>query len=79
MILAVFGSAFAPLAEGLGTDAKALGQHARGLGLAGDLLANGRGGAGLRVDGKHHVLLRRGTRRRRPSKLQLYSSIAQRT
>ena len=46
---------------------------------AGDLLANRRGGAGLRMKGVHHVLLRRGARRRRPSKRQAYSSIAQRT
>ena len=58
VVLAVLSSALAPLADGLGAHAEALGQHARGLGRAGDLLANGRGGAGLRVDGQHHVLLR---------------------
>ena len=58
VVLAVLGSALAPFADGLGAHAEALGQHAGGLGRAGDLLADGRGGAGLGMKGVHHVLLR---------------------
>ena len=58
MVLAVLHPAFAPLADGLGAHAEALGQHAGGLCRAGDLLANRRGGAGLGMKGVHHVLLR---------------------
>jgi transposase len=58
VVLAVLSSALAPLADGLGAHAEALGQHAGGLSRAGDLLTDRRGGAGLRVDGQHHVLLR---------------------
>ena len=58
MVLAVLSPTLAPLADGLGADPEALGEYARGLRRAGDLLANGWGGAGLRVDGQHHVLLR---------------------
>src|SRR5215213_3099281 len=47
VVRAVLGPAFAPLADGLGAHTEALGQDARGLGRAGNLLANGRGGAGL--------------------------------
>src|SRR5215217_5567869 len=79
MVLAVFGPALAPFADGLGAHAEALGQHAGGLGRAGDFLADGRGGAGLGMNGVHQILLRRGARRRRPSKRQAYSPIAQRT
>ena len=58
MVLAVLHPTFAPFADGLGADAEALRQHAGGLSRAGDLLANSRGGAGLRMKGVHHVLLR---------------------
>jgi hypothetical protein len=37
-------------------------------------LAHGWAGAGLRMNGEHHVLLRRRARRRRPLKSQIYSS-----
>nr|WP_246777044.1 hypothetical protein [Microvirga sp. VF16] len=57
-ILAVLSPALAPLANGLSAHAEAFGQHARGLRRARDLDADSWGGAGLRVDGQHHVLLR---------------------
>ena len=47
--------ALAPLADGLGADAVALGQHAGGLARAGDLGAHGRGGAGVGVDREHQA------------------------
>ena len=50
------GTALAPLADGLGAHAEALGQHAGGLGGAGNLLADGRGGAGLGMKGVHQIL-----------------------
>ncbi|MDQ0524238.1 hypothetical protein QO017_005591 [Methylobacterium gregans] len=76
-VLAVGRSAFAPLADGLGGDAVALGQHAGALMRAGDLGANRRGGTSLGVDGKHQRALRREPRQ--PSKRQACSSMAQRT
>src|SRR4051794_3216227 len=79
MVLAVLGSALAPFADGLGTHAEALGQHAGGLGRARNLLADGRGGAGLGMKGVHQILHQARGGRREPSKRQVYSSIAQRT
>jgi len=52
-ILALGRSALAPLANGLGADAEAPGQLARGLGGTGDLGAHGRGGAGVGMDREH--------------------------
>jgi hypothetical protein len=46
---------------------------------AGDLGANRRGGASLRMDGEHQRALRREPRPRQPSKREACSSIAQRT
>src|SRR5215203_5202369 len=79
MVLAVLCSALAPFADGLGAHTKALGQHAGGLGRAGDFLADSRRGAGLRMKGQHQVLPRCGKERTGRSKRQAYSSIAQRT
>ena len=76
-VLAVGRSALAPLADGLGGDAVALGQHAGALVRAGDLGADSRGGTSLGVDGKHQRALRREPRQ--PSKRQACASIAQRT
>ena len=50
---AIVGATLAPLAHGLGADAIALGYNAAGLAGAGDLGADGRGGAGIRVDVQH--------------------------
>jgi transposase len=70
--------ALAPLADGLGADAVAPGELAGGLGGAGDLGTDRRGGAGVGVDGEHQAVPPvRGTRSR-PSKRQAYASIAQR-
>ena len=79
MVLAVLCTALAPFADGLGAHAEALGQHAGGLGGAGNLLADGRGGAGLGMKGVHQILHQARGGRREPSKRQVYSSIAQRT
>jgi len=79
MVLAVLGAALAPFADGFGAHTEALGQHASGLGRAGDLLANGWGGAGLGMKGVHQILHQACGGRREPSKRQVYSSIAQRT
>src|SRR5215207_422937 len=49
--------ALTPLADGLGRYPIAAGQHARGLGGAGDLGADSRGGAGFWVDRGHQDLL----------------------
>src|SRR5918912_814322 len=49
-VLAAIRSALAPLADGFGGNAVALGQAARGLARAGDLGADGRGGAGVGMD-----------------------------
>ncbi len=57
VVLAVLYSALAPLADGLDAHAEALGQHAGGPSRAGNLLADGWGGAGLRMKRVHHVLL----------------------
>src|SRR5215210_1502837 len=76
---AVLRSALAPLADGLGGDAIALGQRARRLSRAGDLGTDGRRGTGVGVDRKHQAApLARGARSS-PSKCQAYSSTAQRT
>jgi hypothetical protein len=53
MVEAVPGPALAPLADGLGADAEAPGQDAGGLAGAGDLGADGRGGAGIGMDLQH--------------------------
>src|ERR1700712_910438 len=57
-VLAISRSALAPLADGLGRDAIALGQHAGALVRAGDLSPDSRGGARLGVDGEHQRTLR---------------------
>ena len=59
MVEAVFRAALAPLADGLGADPEAPGQHARGLAGSGDLGPDRRGGAGFRVDRRHQHLLAR--------------------
>jgi hypothetical protein len=56
MVLAVLRPTFAPLADGFGAHTEALGQHAGGLGRAGDLLADSGGGAGLGMKGVHQIL-----------------------
>jgi hypothetical protein len=53
MVEAVLRAALAPLADGLGADAVAPGQDAGGLVRAGDLGADRRGGASIRVDLPH--------------------------
>jgi hypothetical protein len=53
-------AALAPLADGLRGDAEALGQLAGGLGGAGDLGADRRGGAGVGVDREHQAVLSSG-------------------
>jgi hypothetical protein len=60
-VLALGRAALAPLADGLGADAVALGQDAAGFARAGDLGAHGRGGAGVGVDRERQAvpLLRR--------------------
>jgi hypothetical protein len=58
MVLAAPRLAFAPFADSLGAPVKVLGHNAGGLGRAGNLNPNGRGGAGSRMNGEHHVLLR---------------------
>ena len=70
--------AFAPLANGLGADAVAPGQLAGELARAGDLVAHGRGGAGVRVDREHQATPPAGRDRSSPSKRQAYVSTAQR-
>ena len=50
---AVLRAALAPLADGIGADTVALGQHAAGLIGAGDLGADGGGGAGIGMDLEH--------------------------
>ena len=57
VVLAVARTALTPLADGLGRDPIAAGQHARGLGGAGDLGPHGGGGAGFRMDRRHQDLL----------------------
>jgi hypothetical protein len=57
MTLAVLSSTVAPFTDGLGTHAKALGQHTGGLGRVGNLASDRRDGAGLGMDRQHHVLL----------------------
>src|SRR5829696_8269018 len=52
-VLAVGGPALAPLADGLGRDAVTLGQHAGALVRAGDLGADSRRRAGIRMNGEH--------------------------
>ena len=49
----VAGSAFAPLANGLSTDAKAPGENARAFARAGDLGTHSRGGTGVGMDREH--------------------------
>src|SRR5215212_956892 len=71
-------AALAPLADGLGGDAVALGQHAGALAGAGDLGADGRGGAGVGVDREHQAVPPARRARSRPSKRQAYVSTAQR-
>src|SRR4051794_7019586 len=51
-VLAVGGPALAPLADGLGRDAVTLGQHAGALVRAGDLGADSRRRAGIRMNGE---------------------------
>src|SRR5215210_943569 len=78
VVLASGCIALAPLADRLGGHAIALGQYTRGLGGAGDLGADRRGGAGVGMDRVHQDLLgREGLASR--SKRQANSSIAQRT
>ena len=57
--MTVSGDALAPLADGLGGDAEALGQHAGALMRAGALGANRRAGASLGRDGEQQRALRR--------------------
>src|SRR4051812_37105595 len=70
--------ALAPLADGFGGDAVALGQDAGALARAGDLGAHGWGGAGVRVDRKHQATPPAGRVRSSPSKRQAYVATAQR-
>ena len=78
VVLAVCCATLAPLADGLGRDAIAAGQNARGLGGTGDLRPDGGGGARLGMDCRHQDLLdREGLAQR--SKRQAFASIAQRT
>jgi hypothetical protein len=53
VVEAVFRSALAPLADGLAAHAEAASQDTRGLGGAGDLGPDCRGGTGIRVDLVH--------------------------
>jgi hypothetical protein len=53
VVQAIVRAALAPLADGLGADAEAPGQHAAGFVRAGDLGADDRGGAGIGVDLQH--------------------------
>src|SRR3954447_11156678 len=69
-VLAVGGTALAPLADGLGGHTVAACQHAGALLRAGDLGADSGGGAGIRVDGEHQRALRDEWGRRKPSKRQ---------
>ena len=78
-ILAIVGTAFASLADGLAADPEAARQHACRLTRAGDLLTDGRGGAGTGMNGKHQNLPLQGDERSGCSKRQAYSSIAHRT
>jgi hypothetical protein len=63
-------AALAPLADGLGADPVALGQHAGALAGAGDLGADGRGGAGVGVDREHQAAPPASGARSKPSKRQ---------
>ena len=53
VVEAIVRATLAPLADGLGADAEAPGQDAGGLAGAGDLGADGRGGAGIGMDLQH--------------------------
>jgi hypothetical protein len=53
MIQAIGWAALAPFADGLGADAVALGEKARGFGGAGDLGPGDWGGAGVGMDLQH--------------------------
>ena len=70
--------ALAPLADGLGADAVAPGELAGGLGGAGDLGTDRRGGAGVGVDREHQAVPPARGARPRPSNRQAYAMIAQR-
>src|SRR3712207_1436328 len=53
MVQAIGWAAFAPVADGLGADAVALGEKTRGFGGAGDLGPGDWGGAGVGMDLQH--------------------------
>src|SRR5689334_23420996 len=78
VVLAVGSPALAPLADRLSRHPIALGQNPRGLGGAGDLGPDRRGGARISMDRVHQDLLGRESLAHR-SKRQANSSIAQRT